>query len=97
MNTMFTEPLNAVTPEQMRASIEALRRDHPLVHGCMKFADIEQMTPVDRYTMLAFAALQALARSEQARLVSAWNAPPNAGGYQPIGTTGPVQPPPRKP
>lgn len=92
----ITTPKEATTPEQMRNAIEALRRDAPIVYNCMKQADIERMPPEDRYTLLAYQSLIALANVQQA-LVEATRDRPAVWGYQPIATSGPVQPPPSKP
>jgi hypothetical protein len=74
----ITQPKVAVTPEQMRTAIDEMRRDDVIVNAAMKAADIEQMTPEDRYTMLAYHALTALAQSRQAHLAELTGSAPAA-------------------
>jgi hypothetical protein len=58
----------AITAQQKREAIEAMRRDSSLVHHCMTFADRDNLSPEDRYTLLAYHALAALAASQKALL-----------------------------
>jgi hypothetical protein len=89
-------PAAAETAAEMRTAINELRYNSPIVSSTMTLADINKMSAEDRYTVLAYHALAALAKSQQAHLEDVINRPAT-GGYQPIGSSGPVQPPPRKP
>lgn len=72
--SLFT-PWEAITAELQRKAIEAMRRDSSLVHQCMTVADMERMSPEDRYTFLAYHALATLAASEKARIAAAESRP----------------------
>jgi hypothetical protein len=56
----------ATTPSEMRAAIARLRRNNHLVHSVMDSADYTGLSSEDRYTMLAYHALSALARTQLA-------------------------------
>lgn len=55
----------ATTPSEMRAEIARLRRDNHLVHAAMDAADYTGMSSEDRYTVLAYHALAALAKTQK--------------------------------
>jgi len=57
---MFTgeEDRPAVTPEEMRAEIFRLERYEPLVRNVMEMANYKGLSSEDRYTILAYLALQ---------------------------------------
>ncbi len=55
----------AVTPSEMRAEIVRLARHSPLVRSTMDCADCTGLSAEDRYTMLAYHALAALAQTQK--------------------------------
>ena len=57
---------HAETEAQMRAAINELARDNALVHQCMRAADIAGLRGEDRYTLLSYHALTALAQTAKA-------------------------------
>lgn len=50
----MTEP---TTPDEMRAALNKLRYDDPLVHAAFTAADYAGMSGEDRYTVLAYHAV----------------------------------------
>ncbi|MDP3139856.1 MAG: hypothetical protein Q8N17_26405 [Burkholderiaceae bacterium] len=56
---------DANTPEEMRAEIARLRRESVIVKNTMDCADYTGLSSEDRYTMLAYHALAALARTQK--------------------------------
>jgi len=75
---LFPSLDGATTPADMRAAIERHARNCPVVHHALLVADINQMTPEDRYSMLAYHALQALAETQRALVEMAARMPPVA-------------------
>ena len=55
----------ATTPEEMRAEIFRLRREAPLVRSVMDMADFNGLSAEDRYTALAYYALQESANARR--------------------------------
>lgn len=65
MKMMIEQVREAVTPSEMRAEIARLRRSNHIVRKTMDAADYTGLSAEDRYTMLAYHALDALMRTEK--------------------------------
>jgi hypothetical protein len=62
----FENPKKADTPAEMRAEIARLRRENALIHNAMTAADVAGFSAEDCYTFLAYHALVALVRTQEA-------------------------------
>lgn len=62
----FDHPREADTPEKMRAEIARLRRENAIVNNAMTAADVAGFYGEDRYTFLAYHALVALVKTQEA-------------------------------
>jgi len=62
----FEQVREATTPSEMRAEIVRLSRYNNIVRATMNCADYTGLSAEDRYTMLAYHALAALAQTQRA-------------------------------
>ena len=62
----WLEPVHeAFTPSEMRAELARLRRNNAIVRRVMDSADYTGLSSEDRYTMLAYYAMQSLVQAQQ--------------------------------
>jgi hypothetical protein len=66
----------ATEPVGMRAAIERYARHSALVRNVLTVGDINNLTPEDRYSMLAYYALQQLAKLQRNQIEFLANMPP---------------------